>query len=39
MLGGTGASKSTLVSLICRLYDVNSGSVMVDGINVKKIMI
>lgn len=35
ILGGTGASKSTLVSLICRLYDVNSGSVMVDDNDVK----
>lgn len=35
IIGGTGSSKSSLVNLISRLYDVNSGSVLVGGINVK----
>ncbi len=36
ILGGTGSSKSTLIQLIPRLYDVTSGSVKVGGIDVKK---
>ncbi len=36
IIGGTGSSKSTLIQLIPRLYDVSSGSVSVGGINVKK---
>ena len=35
IVGGTGSGKSTLVSLICRLYDVSSGSVQVDGVDVR----
>lgn len=35
ILGGTGSSKSTLISLIPRLYDATSGKVEVGGINVK----
>ncbi len=34
IIGGTGSSKSTLVQLIPRLYDVSVGSVLVGGINV-----
>ncbi len=36
IIGGTGSSKSTITSLIPRLYDVNSGEVKVGGINVKE---
>ncbi len=36
ILGGTGSSKSTLVQLISRLYDVTSGSVKVGGIDVRE---
>jgi ATP-binding cassette subfamily B protein len=36
IIGGTGSGKSSLVSLISRLYDVKSGEVMVGGVNVKK---
>ena len=35
IVGSTGSGKSTLVSLICRLSDVTSGSVSVDGIDVR----
>ncbi len=35
IVGGTGSGKSTLVSLIPRLYDVTSGAVLVDGIDVR----
>lgn len=36
VIGGTGAGKSTLVNLICRLYDVDDGSVCVGGVDVRK---
>jgi len=35
ILGGTGSSKSTLVQLIPRLYDVTEGSVKVGGVDVR----
>ncbi|MDD6301710.1 MAG: ABC transporter ATP-binding protein [Bacillales bacterium] len=35
ILGGTGSSKTTLVNLISRLYDVTEGEVIVGGVNVK----
>ena len=34
-IGSTGSGKSTVVNLIPRFYDVSSGSVLVDGIDVK----
>ena len=36
ILGGTGSSKTTLVQLIPRLYDVTEGSVKVGGLDVRK---
>ena len=36
ILGGTGSSKSTLVQLIPRLYDVTAGSVKVGGVDVRE---
>ena len=36
IIGGTGSGKSTLVNLIPRFYDVSSGSVEVDGVDVRK---
>ena len=35
ILGGTGSSKSTLIQLISRLYDVTEGSVKVGGVDVR----
>ena len=35
IIGGTGSSKSTIVNLINRLYDVTKGEILVGGINVK----
>ncbi|WP_293307198.1 ABC transporter ATP-binding protein [Mycolicibacterium sp.] len=35
IVGGTGSGKSTLVALICRLYDVTSGCVLVDDVDVR----
>ena len=35
IIGGTGSGKSTLVSLVSRLYDVDSGSVKVGGVDVR----
>ncbi len=36
IIGGTGSGKSTLVSLISRLYDVKDGSVKVGGVDVRQ---
>ncbi|GAA4834480.1 ABC transporter ATP-binding protein [Paenibacillus vulneris] len=36
IIGGTGSGKSTLISLIPRFYDVSSGSIRVDGVDVRE---
>jgi ABC-type multidrug transport system fused ATPase/permease subunit len=37
VVGGTGSGKTTLVSLVSRLYDVDSGSIKVDGADVREL--
>jgi len=37
ILGKTGSGKSTILDLIGRLYDIKSGSLLVDGINIDKV--
>ena len=37
IIGGTGSGKSTLVSLIPRFYDIDSGHLLVDGVDVREI--
>lgn len=34
IIGGTGAGKSTLAELILRLYDIESGSIKINGVNI-----
>lgn len=36
IIGGTGSSKSSLIQLVSRLYDVSTGSVKVGGVDVRK---
>jgi ATP-binding cassette subfamily B protein len=36
ILGGTGSGKSTLANLLCRMYDVTSGEILIDGVNIKQ---
>ena len=37
VMGRTGAGKTTLVNLLCRLYDVSSGSITFDGHDIRKL--
>ena len=36
IIGGTGSGKSTLINLIPRFYDVDSGSILIDGVDIRK---
>ena len=35
IVGATGAGKSTIISLITRLYDINSGKITLDGVDIR----
>ncbi len=37
IVGPTGAGKSTLVSLVARLYDVTGGELLIDGVDIRRI--
>ena len=36
LVGATGAGKSTVVNLLCRLYDIQQGTILVDGIDIRE---
>lgn len=36
IIGGTGSGKSTLISLIPRFYDINSGSILINGVDLRE---
>ncbi len=38
-VGSTGSGKTTILSLICRNYDIQRGEILIDGINIKRIKI
>lgn len=38
-VGATGSGKTTILSLICRNYDIQKGEILIDGVNIKKIKI
>jgi ATP-binding cassette subfamily B protein len=37
LVGKNGAGKTTIVKLICRFYDVTSGEILINGINIKNV--
>jgi ATP-binding cassette subfamily B protein len=37
IIGGTGSGKSTLINLVPRFYDVDSGSILVEGVDVREV--
>lgn len=38
-VGSTGSGKTTILSLVCRNYDIQKGQILIDGIDIKKIKI
>ncbi len=37
IVGATGAGKSTIINLLNRFYDINSGEILIDNINIKSV--
>ncbi len=37
LVGKSGAGKSTIINLICRLYDTNGGEILLDGVDLRKV--
>ena len=35
-VGATGSGKTTILSLVCRNYDINKGQILIDGMDIKK---
>ena len=38
-VGSTGSGKTTILSLICRNYDIQKGQILIDGVDIRKIKI
>jgi len=36
-VGKSGAGKSTIFSLLCKMYDINKGKITIDGVNIKEL--
>jgi ATP-binding cassette, subfamily B, multidrug efflux pump len=36
LVGATGAGKSTIVNLVCRFYDIQKGTILVDGVDIRE---
>jgi ATP-binding cassette subfamily B protein len=39
VVGHTGSGKSTVANLVCRFYDVSSGAVLIDGVDVRRLSV
>ena len=37
LVGSTGSGKTTVVNLLMRFYDIDSGQILIDGVNIKDI--
>lgn len=37
LVGPTGAGKSSIIRLLCRLYDINQGSILLDGVDIREL--
>lgn len=37
LVGPTGAGKSSIIRLLCRLYDINQGAILLDGVDIRNL--